>query len=130
MHSKPQTAQGVAFDVIIFEDYVVKIPKDSKSKEIMPMMADIQCQLSEKIEAVLPAWVMYGVLVMPKAPGERFTGIKERRQHIKNLVNNAVGEIKKHGYTLTDTGRKNVYYDETTDKVYLIDFHLVKKDVT
>ncbi len=118
---------GVYFTVLVFEDYVVKIPKKDKVKQVseLKFISDSQTKLSD-IKGVLPCWLIENVLVMPKAKGKRSDQYPEKKAHIKALRNEILEKIKGKGYELRDTGQRNMFYDEEQDQVYMIDFHAIK----
>jgi len=119
---------GVYFTVLIFDDYVVKIPKRDKVKDInmLKFISDSQTELSEKVNGVLPCWLIEGVLIMPKAKGKRSDHHKDKKEHIKALRQEILDQIKSFGYELKDHGFKNMFYDEEQDQVYMIDFHAIR----
>ncbi len=131
--------KGAYFIVFMFPDHVVKIPKRSKFhkkknkkrkedlNETLSMIAEVQSYLAERVEGVLPCWKVNNYLVMPRAPGLRGDKLTdeqwERASEIRDCL---LEQIKEHGYVLQDAGKDNIHYDPETDKVYLIDFHLIK----
>jgi len=119
---------GVYFTVLIFDDYVIKIPKKDKVKDInaLKFISDAQTSISENVNGVLPCWLIEGVLVMPKAKGVRSDKVPEKKGHIKQLRSKVLEQIKELGYELRDHGFKNIFYDEDQDQVYMIDFHAVR----
>lgn len=129
-----ESRHGVAFDVEIYENLVYKTPRDvparfqHKRSKVTPVrmqeIAELQTELSELVEGVLPAWVENGRLVMPRAPG--IPGHLLSPEHTKRayvLRDALVAEVRKHGYTLKDTGKQNLTYDPEADRVYVVDFH-------
>ncbi len=122
---------GVYFTVLVFQDYVIKIPKKDKVKDIeaLKFISDTQTHVSEHVNGVLPCWLIENVLVMPTAKGTRSDQRKDKNEHIKKLKKEILAQINDLGYTLSDTGSRNTFYDEEQDQVYMIDFHAVKKGV-
>lgn len=119
---------GYYFTVLIFNDYVVKIPKKDLVKDVeeLKFIADTQTELAEHVNGVLPCWLIENVLVMPKAKGRRADACLSKKAHIKGLKMEILSKIKDMGYELKDTGSRNMFYDEAEDQVYMIDFHAVK----
>ncbi len=120
---------GVYFTVLVFEDYVVKIPKKDKVKDVQELkfIADTQTKVSEHVDGVLPCWLIDNVLIMPKAPGKRADEFPDKKTYFKNMKQKILSQIKDLGYDLRDTGMKNMFYDESQDQIYMIDFHAVRK---
>lgn len=129
--------KGAYFIVFMFPDHVVKIPKRSKFhknkkrkedlNETLSAIAEVQSYLAERVEGVLPCWVINNYLVMPRAPGKRGDKLTDKQwERASEIRDELLQQINEHGYTLQDTGKDNLHYDPATDKVYLIDFHLVK----
>jgi len=51
--------------------------------------------------------------------------VNEDGHHFRVLVfENYV--VKEHGYVITDIGESDIFYDETDEEVYLVDFSRVK----
>jgi len=127
---------GVYFNVEIYDDFVVKRLKtngprrhDLNSEEALQFIADAQTYLSKHVKSVLPCWRIGMALYMPRSPGERADRIMETWPHIKKLRDIDLKKIKELGYELTDAGRKNTFYDAATNRIYLIDFHSIKRRV-
>jgi len=123
---------GVYFKVYVFQYFVVKVPKHKRFKDLKALqyIAEAQTYLSQHVEGVLPCYLMGKWLVMPTAPGKRGDAFSDNKwECIKQKRDEIVSQIREHGYTLGDVGKKNVFYDEREDKVYIIDFHPVKKQI-
>ncbi len=130
---KPRTTDsGAYFRVAIYDEFVVKTPKKEKEQvnciETLDFIAQSQTYLSERMETVFPCYRVGMSLYTAIPPGVRADVKKDKWKHIKELCNKEVKEIKKHGYIVTDLGKKNVYYDEKRDKVYVIDYHKIRKN--
>lgn len=119
---------GVYFSVLVFQDYVVKIPKKEMGMEVeqLKFIAEAQTELAEHVNGVLPCWMIENVLIMPKAKGRRADACLSKKAHIKALKAEILHKIKDLGYELRDTGARNMFYDEAEDQVYMIDFHAVR----
>jgi len=122
---------GTFFTVLIFDDYVIKVPRRlkkevNKSKLNVEKMAKIQNDLAEKIECVLPCKYHDGVLIMQRAPGKRADN------YDKAFIDEKLIDIRKkivgYGYQTQDLGLKNIFYDEESNKITLIDLHLFREN--
>ncbi len=128
-----KSTHGAVFNVDIYENYVIKRPRERPKKpkisvEQMEEIAAIQTKLSEHIKNVLPAWVDNGAMYMPTAPGILVKDLpQEQRLKIDKRKESILKEIRKFGYELKDFNAKNMFYEEETDMIYAIDFHLCKK---
>ncbi len=113
----------------LYKDFVIKTPKriQFKDTKALDRIAEAQTYLASKVDGVLPCYRVGLQLFMPRAPGVDAGKVMKKWPHIKKKRDQVVEAIKRHGYLLTDVGSKNVIYDEENDKVYLIDFHQVKK---
>ena len=122
--------EGVYFTVLMFEDYVVKIPRPDRINDVkeLKFIAESQDFLSENINGILPCWLIECCLIMPRAKGIRADKLSyDEKDHIQLLRNVILEQIEKLEYELIDCGSKNMFYDEGEDQVYLIDFHAIKK---
>ena len=97
------------------------------TKAALKFIADTQTYISERMECVLPCYLVNGKLFMPKAPGVRADIADKDWSYIQSLKNLYTEEIEKLGYKLTDLGQQNIYYNEHDGKIYLIDFHSIRK---
>ncbi len=120
---------GNYFDVYIFNDIVVKIPKREvvDNHERLEHIATAQTYLSQHIPEVLPCYKIGKTLVMPRAYGFPADKLPDKANHIEKLKRDALKRIKEHGYILRDANKKNVIYNEDNDCIYLVDFHNVKR---
>ncbi len=120
---------GAYFDVYIYEEHVVKIPKHKKVKNDK-MLADIammQTELSKHLEEVLPCRKEGRTLIMPRAKGIRQDKLdRDMQKALEPRKSELRNKIKALGYLVSDTNRKNIFYDEAEDKMYLIDLHNIK----
>jgi len=150
-------AEGVFFSVDIYDSFVVKKLKPQKTAKLvriqknqmdrkvkdhevssedteaaLKFIADTQTYLSERMECVLPCYLVDGKLFMPKAPGQRADVVGKDWPYIQELKHHYAAEIERLGYKLTDLGMQNIYYDPRDGMIYLIDFHSIrdrKKDL-
>lgn len=121
---------GCYFVVLVFDNYVVKLPRrrPRDDKKIREMVA-LQNTLAAQVECVLPIEDMGDYLLMERAPGERCDTVASAEpvlgQHVKSLLAAAQAEIEALSYDMRDCTPRNSFYDRETDRVYLVDFHLV-----
>ena len=116
---------GSHFRVIVFENYVVKIPRTEDRRAQLDEIVAVQNHLAEHVDGILPVERIEDVLVMPRAPGERaderddWLALRDRRDEIQGAVNDL-------GYVIMDIGASDMFYDEAEDQLYLVDFSQVK----
>jgi len=128
---------GRNFTVYIYDNYVKKVPKKDKFKDLSKLqyIADTQTYLSKRVEGILPCKVVKGNLEMPKAPGERVDRYEERKfrtgnrtplikfqNRVRIMMDNINEQIEDLGYYVGDLRTVNMFYDEKEDKLYFIDF--------
>ncbi len=126
---------GVFFVVLIFDEFVIKVPRERNlDQKVLQRMADTQNELAGLIEGVLPCHVGEGYLHMPRAKGVRLREYtrKQGRPRVKTPVADKlkvqmITKAREHGYDLSDMSKRNLFYDEEEQKLYLVDFHQVKK---
>jgi len=121
---------GMYFRVYIFDEFVVKVPKHKKvrSQKRLAEIAEMQTYLSQYIDGILPCYHIGNYLIMPKAPGKKGKDYGEDQwEYIKGKRDEILIQIREHGYELGDVGRKNAFYDKNADKVYIVDFHPIRK---
>lgn len=120
--------KGTYFEVHIYEDHVIKYPKHKRvmDPEKLEYIAEQQTFLSTKIEAFLPCKKVGNTLIMPKAPGVRADKVYGKWPEIQAKALEAIKQAKELGLKVTDVGKDNVFYDEKTDKIYIIDCHNIK----
>ncbi len=122
---------GTYFIVLVFDDFVVKIPRKQNDKRREEKLAKITAAhnyLSGKVKGVLPCENWDGFLVMPRAPGERADTRKDIEGHIGGLRVKLMQEIEAADKGLfpfikSDVGKTNLFYDEEGDRLYLVDVH-------
>jgi len=120
---------GNFFHVLLFKDFVVKLPKKEvvDNDERLEHIANIQTYLSNYMEEVMPCYKIGRSLIMPRVYGVSADKLPQRGKEIRELIDDARDRIRKLGYDLRDANLKNVLYNEETGKIYLIDFHNVRK---
>ena len=123
---------GGSFTVYIYDDFVIKVPKNEKvnGEKQLQHIADIQTEISKHVEGVFPCYRIGKKLFTQRAPGERVDGIwKEDKQFYRKLFAEKKQEIiDKTGYTLKDSGKANMFYDRESGQLYLVDFHLIAEE--
>ena len=116
---------GSHFRVIVFENYVVKIPRTERKRAELDEIVEVQNYLAEHVDGILPVERIEDMLVMPRAPGERaderddWLSLRDRRDEIQETVNDL-------GYVIMDIGSSDMFYDEAEDQLYLVDFSQVR----
>jgi len=120
---------GSHFIVLLFDDFVLKLPRRKRYKEKMPFIAKAQTELSEKIDGVLPCTFHEVYLEMPRAPGIPGNDIKndKTKNYVRELRDNTLKEIRKYGYQVKSCKMQDTFYHEEEDMVYIIDFSDVEK---
>lgn len=127
--------KGRHFVVLLFEDYVVKIPKNLKQRQDtkwLDFIANSQTYLAEKIEGVLPCERVDNFLVMPRAQGIRVDLLpkhirKELKEHIDKKRGEILIAIQRCGFRLDDVCDQNMFYHRAEDKLYIIDYGNLRK---
>ena len=120
---------GAFFTVLVFDDFVIKVPRNkrgSKKYRDIQEIAQVQNDLAQKMDSVLPCEYVDGAIVMPRAPGIRGDFVDKKM--MKKKLNDLIEEIRSWGYKAGDITRDNVFYDSESGKFYIIDFHLVKRN--
>ena len=116
---------GNHFRVIVFENYVVKIPRTADKRAELDDIVEVQNHLAEHVDGILPVERVEDVLVMARAPGERadkrddWLSLRNLRDEIQEAVNDL-------GYVIMDIGASDMFYDESDDQLYLVDFSQVR----
>jgi len=117
-------ASGSSFHVRIYDDHVHKYPKNDSVKDRLEWIARTQTRLSETIKGIMPATCHGDYIEMAIPPGMHCKTLTKRqfKHEIKPKVDEIVSLVAGQGYTLKDTGKNNVYYDEAEDQVWIIDY--------
>lgn len=121
---------GRHFAVKVFSDFVIKTPRNerNKSNNALKRIAQNQQGLSGKIPGTPPCWKVGDCLYMEKAKGIRADHLtSEEYKQAHPQMRETVKKIKNAGYTFNDNNKGNWFYDKTTDKVTIVDYHQVKK---
>lgn len=124
---------GTFFTVLIFEDYVIKVPRRKKSAKSPPgftrkdidRMVEIQNEIAEKVDGVPPCRQVGVCVVMPRVKGVRCDEIEDQ-QLIKRKRDEVLSQISGMGYQLRDCGKNNMIYCPDEDQMYMVDFHIIK----
>jgi hypothetical protein len=121
--------QGGHFEVIVFDEFVLKFPKYEPYRKMMPLIAKAQRDLSKQLTSVLPAREIGNYcLLVPKAKGKLLKEIEEPlKSELHKRAWKEAEKVKELGYEITDTKDSDIIYNEELDIVYLIDFSTVKK---
>ena len=117
---------GDHFRVIVFENYVVKIPRTEDKQAELDDIVEVQNYLADHVEGILPVERVEDVLVMPRAPGKR-ADERDDWLYLRDLrdeIQDAVGDL---GYVIMDIGASNMFYDEDEDQLYLVDFSQIRR---
>lgn len=116
---------GGHFLVLVYEDYVVKLPKKAEfaDEDYLKEVERFQNYVAENYWGALPCKKVGKAIVMPRAPGERGDQVPQHSRRIKELVEKLKDEVRREGYVLKDlSSLRNVFYDEEKDAIWVIDF--------
>ncbi len=118
------TEEGVAFVVHVYPDHVVKHPKQISEDELQEM-ADLQTEISARVKEVLPCKKVGNTLIMQRAKGVRCDTLdKDEWAKLKKRIKEIRKQARLLGYDLSGAkGPKNVFYDATEDRLYIVDGH-------
>jgi hypothetical protein len=122
--------KGAYFTVYVYDTYVIKYPKHEKvnSKKVLNKIADIQTAMSEFMPEILPCKRQGMSLIMPRAPGVRCDYLPaEKWEEIKERLPEIEARARQHGYIILGTDIHNIFYDEGSDQIYLVDCHLYRR---
>lgn len=123
--------KGTFFAVLIFDDYVIKVPRERKIEKIrnqLKGMEFVQNKLAKKVPGVLPCKLHNNCIVMPRAPGVRCNELEGRlKKRADELMGKLADQFKAMGYRTEEINGRNTFYDEETDTVYFVDFHDMQK---
>lgn len=122
---------GSHFRVLVFENCVVKIPRDDTNCEKLDKIEKVQNYLAERVDGILPVERVDDLLVMPRAPGTRADKLRDQWLHIRELKDDVHEDVQDHGWVILDIGASDIFYGAADEQVYLVDFSQVKpyKDV-
>ena len=116
---------GQHFRVIVFENYVVKIPRTDKQRAKLDDIVEVQNYLAEHVAGILPVERVDDLLVMPRVPGER-ADERDDWLYLRDLRDEIQSQVNDLGYVIMDIGSSDMFYDETDDQLYLVDFSQVR----
>ena len=117
---------GHHFKVLVFENYVVKIPRSEKIRSKVADIGRVQNFLAERVDGILPVQRVDDLLVMERAPGTRADELNDRWLHIRDLKDEVHDHVQRLGWVILDIGASDIFYERETDRVYLVDFSQVK----
>ncbi len=117
---------GNHFQVLVFETHVVKIPRTDEKRDELSEIVDIQNYLADNVAGILPVERYGDVLVMPRAPGTRADEIRDQWPYIRDKRTEIFEAVNELGYVLIDIGQSDIFYDESDDQVYIVDFSQLK----
>ncbi len=123
---------GTRSIVLIYDDYVIKIPRDHNADyQWIREMCDLHNELSIKFDEVLPCFFGGSYVLQPRAKGIKLDELKGKVDkklwaHIWRKRNELLSRIRSEGYNVGDIGIHNLFYDIDTDKLTLVD--IVDKD--
>lgn len=119
---------GAHFLVLVFDDYVIKIPRNRKRRELMPRIAAAHNELAEEVDGAIPCIEYDGFIVMPKAPGVLAEELdKEGNLRVEELRDMYKKQARDLGWRLRDIKKRDMYYDEEEDTAYMVDFSYVRE---
>lgn len=126
---------GAYFVVLIYGDYVVKVPRERDCREEtrdrirheLKEVTQISQYLAERLDNVLP-FHNHGLFVTQRrAPGVRVdTMTCGLRGHAKALAEAVKAKAAEYKVDIRDTNDTNLFYCKEEDKVYLVDMHKVR----
>ena len=118
---------GGHFAVLLFDDYVVKIPRSKQKQEQMERIAEAHNTLSSELEGVLPCVVKEGrFLVMPKAVGTRVSDLPHgKKVEMERRISDMKKRAEVRGYVLRDIKLRDSFYDEDNDRLTIVDLSSV-----
>lgn len=121
---------GQYFLVLVYQDYVVKIPRKRLANDVARLeeIAKLQTYLSD-IDGILPCQRVNNCLVMPRAKGKRLDEIDTdlKRMIKQTKLARIKDSIRKKGCIVYDIGDKDIFYEEGTGEVTIVDFHQVER---
>jgi len=115
--------KGTHFWVDIYDDYVIKKPRrPDKAHEDLKQIAEMSTKLSIQVPEVLPCRYENGDLIQPRAQGTRMN--KEHWQGFGIEMAKRLSErIESAGYFLSELNQRNLFYNEKTKKLEVVDLH-------
>ncbi len=122
--------KGAHFVVLLFEEYVIKVPfkEEYRSEKRVSEIVEMQNAISKHIDCVYPAKQQGLCIVTRRAPGVKVSKLpKDQQTKLKARGKLIDREVAKHGYKIGDISAKNMVYNQSTDELYLVDFSMVKR---
>lgn len=119
--------EGAYYIVLIFGDVVAKIPRNRPGKRKFQEMANEQNLLSQEVKGVLPCKARDKYLLMPKAKGIRTDKLNYKEGKIAKAREALFKRIEAAGWDAGDKNPKNMFWDEETGELTMVDFHLLKR---
>ena len=116
---------GQHFRVLIFENYVVKIPRTEAQRAKLNDIVKVQNYLAEHVAGILPVERVEDLLVMPRVPGER-ADERDDWLYLRDLRDDIQSQVNDLGYVIMDIGASDMFYNEEDDQLYLVDFSQVR----
>jgi hypothetical protein len=124
--------------VLLFDKYIVKIPRDTKknserlSREGLQKVCKIQNELYEKFpEFIIPVHLFDNLMISPIPDGKLGICYEKTRPELRERLLKIKKQIEDCGYFIGDPeGWANFFYDEKTDSVKLIDYGALRKVYT
>jgi len=121
--------------VLLFENYVVKIPKDSRknteklSREWLKNVSILQNKLYEKFpEYIIPVDLFDNLMVSPIPKGKLGTYYEKSHPQLRARMLKIKKEIEDCGYIIGDPeGWSNFFYDEQKDEIKIIDYGALRE---
>jgi hypothetical protein len=122
--------KGAYFTVHIYDTYVIKYPKHPKvmDEKVLEQIVDIQTAMAEFMPEILPCKRQGMSLVMPRSPGVRCDKLSPGKwAEIEGRLPEIEARARRQGYIIYGTDIYNIFYDEGSDQIYLVDCHLFRR---
>ena len=119
---------GGHFAVLLFPDYVVKIPRSKGKEDLMEFIAEAHMRLSEVIDGILPCQAREGFLIMPRAKGIRASDLSHpQRLEMEKRIAEMKSKASELGYELSDIKLRDSFYDEERDLLTIVDLSSTRR---
>lgn len=129
-HLPFETDNGAHFVVLLFKDYVIKVPYKElfRSKDKVSEIVEYQNAMSKLSKSIPPAKQVGWAIVSPRIKGVRVDKLNpEKQKELKQRAKQISSDMKKEGYIIGDLKSANMIYNEKKDELTLIDFSLAGK---